>query len=164
MNDVEKILNDYYSNYDEDSRLVKDKAHHIEYITTTKYIEKYLKDGDRILEVGAGTGRYSINYASKGYMVDSVELLDKNLDILKSKITKGMNINAIKGNYKVGNSENFIIEACEYVESFLKFSPKAEIILNIDNDHLDYFKTFENIKKAFIFKAFHYLQNSSKFE
>ena len=98
MNDVEKILNDYYSNYDEDSRLVKDKAHHIEYITTTKYIEKYLKDGDRILEVGAGTGRYSINYASKGYMVDSVELLDKNLDILKSKITKGMNINAIKGN------------------------------------------------------------------
>ncbi len=50
----------------------------------------------------------------------------------------------------VGNSEHFIIEACEYVESFLKFSPKAEIILNIDNDHLDYFKTFENIKKAFI--------------
>ena len=36
------------------------------------------------------------------------------------------------------------------MESFLKFSPKAEIILNIDNDHLDYFKTFENIKNAFI--------------
>ena len=56
----------------------------------------------------------------------------------------------LDGNYKVGNSEHFIIEACEYVESFLKFSPKAEIILNIDNDHLDYFKTFENIKNAFI--------------
>lgn len=55
-----------------------------------------------------------------------------------------------ENNYKVGNSEYFIIEACEYTESFLKFSPKAEIILNIDNDHLDYFKTFENIKKAFI--------------
>ena len=54
------------------------------------------------------------------------------------------------GNYKVGNSEHFIIEACEYVESFLKFSPKAEIILNIYNDHLDYFKTFENIKNAFM--------------
>lgn len=50
----------------------------------------------------------------------------------------------------VGNSDHFIIEACEYVESFLKFSPKAEVILNIDNDHLDYFKTFENIKNAFI--------------
>ena len=56
----------------------------------------------------------------------------------------------IDGNYKIGNSEYFIIEACEYVESFLKFRPKAEIILNIDNDHLDYFKTFDNIKNAFI--------------
>lgn len=56
----------------------------------------------------------------------------------------------IDGNYKIGNSDYFIIEACEYVESFLKFRPKAEIILNIDNDHLDYFKTFENIKNAFI--------------
>ena len=55
-----------------------------------------------------------------------------------------------ENNYKVGNSEYFIIEACEYTESFLKFSPKAEIILNIDNDHLDYFKNFENIKNAFI--------------
>ena len=64
-------------------------------------------------------------------------------------IQVGAYLNAIKGNYKVGNSEHFILEACEYVESFLKFNPKAEIILNIDNDHLDYFKTFENIKKAF---------------
>ena len=56
----------------------------------------------------------------------------------------------INGNYRVGNSENFIIEACEYVESFLKFSPKSEIILNIDNDHLDYYKNIENVKKAFI--------------
>lgn len=65
-------------------------------------------------------------------------------------IQVGAFLNAIDGNYKVGNSEHFIIEACEYVESFLKFTPKAEIILNIDNDHLDYFKTFENIKKAFL--------------
>ncbi|MCI8641575.1 MAG: UDP-N-acetylmuramate--L-alanine ligase [Clostridia bacterium] len=65
-------------------------------------------------------------------------------------IQVGAFLNSIDGNYKVGNSEHFIIEACEYVESFLKFSPKAEIILNIDNDHLDYFKTFDNIKNAFI--------------
>ena len=98
MNDVEEILNNYYNNYDEDSRLIRDKAHRIEYITTTKYIEKYLKKGDRILEIGAGTGRYSINYASKGYKVDAVELVNKNLEILKSKITKDMDITAIKGN------------------------------------------------------------------
>lgn len=65
-------------------------------------------------------------------------------------IQVGASLKAIDGNYRVGKSEEFILEACEYVESFLKFSPKAEVILNIDNDHLDYFKTFENIKKAFI--------------
>ena len=98
MNDVEEILSNYYNNYDEDSRLIRNNAHKIEYITTTKYIEKYLKKGDRIIEIGAGTGRYSINYASKGYKVDTVELVNKNLEILKSKITPNMNINAIKGN------------------------------------------------------------------
>ncbi|MBQ2938379.1 MAG: UDP-N-acetylmuramate--L-alanine ligase [Clostridia bacterium] len=73
------------------------------------------------------------------------------LEALKDpSIQVGAFLNSIDGNYKVGNSEHFIIEACEYVESFLKFSPKAEIILNIDNDHLDYFKTFDNIKNAFV--------------
>ncbi len=65
-------------------------------------------------------------------------------------IQVGAYLKQLNGNYKVGSSDHFIIEACEYVESFLKFSPKAEIILNIDNDHLDYFKNLDNIKKAFI--------------
>lgn len=77
----------------------------------------------------------------------SVCFLKGNMD---PNIQVGGILKQIDGNYKVGNSEYFIIEACEYVESFLKFRPKAEIILNIDNDHLDYFKTFENIKNAFI--------------
>ena len=76
------------------------------------------------------------------------------LCFLEAKKDPSMQVGAIleelNGNYRVGNSEYFIIEACEYVESFLKFSPKSEIILNIDNDHLDYYKNFENIKKAFI--------------
>ena len=70
--------------------------------------------------------------------------------LLDPSIQVGAYLKQIDGNYKVGNSEHFIIEACEYVESFLKFSPRAEIVLNIDNDHLDYFKNFENIKNAFI--------------
>ena len=65
-------------------------------------------------------------------------------------IQVGAIIPELDGNYRIGNSENFIIEACEYVESFLKFSPKSEIILNIDNDHLDYYKNIENVKQAFI--------------
>lgn len=62
----------------------------------------------------------------------------------------GASLDTINGNYKVGRSDFFILEACEYVESFLKFHPKAEIILNIDNDHLDYYGSIDNIKAAFI--------------
>ena len=68
---------------------------------------------------------------------------------LDPTIQVGANLKQIDGNYTVGNSDYFILEACEYMENFLRFSPKAEIILNIDNDHLDYFKTFDNIKLAF---------------
>lgn len=64
-------------------------------------------------------------------------------------IQVGAMLKELNGNYRVGNSENFIIEACEYVESFLKFSPQSAVVTNIDNDHLDYFKTFDNIKHAF---------------
>ena len=77
----------------------------------------------------------------------SLCFIEGNLD---PSIQVGAYLKQLDGNYRVGNSEHFVIEACEYVESFLKFSPKAEIVLNIDNDHLDYFKTFDNIKNAFI--------------
>ena len=62
----------------------------------------------------------------------------------------GAVLDSIGGNYRVGESEYFIIEACEYSASFLDFFPKVEVILNIDNDHLDYYKTMENIKAAFV--------------
>lgn len=77
----------------------------------------------------------------------SLCFIEANLD---PNVQVGAILKAIDGNYRIGNSEHFIIEACEYVESFLKFSPKAEIVLDIDNDHLDYFKSFDNIKNAFI--------------
>jgi len=68
---------------------------------------------------------------------------------LDPTIQVGAMLKEINGNYRVGNSDYFILEACEYVESFLKFSPKSAVVLNIDNDHLDYFKNFDNIKLAF---------------
>lgn len=64
-------------------------------------------------------------------------------------IQVGSTLNTIGGNYRVGKSDYFIIESCEYSDSFLNFHEKSTIILNIDNDHLDYFGTFENIKKSF---------------
>lgn len=98
MKDSFSIVKNYYDNYEEDQRFTKDKAHSVEYLTTKKYIEEKLKPGDRILEVGAGTGAYSIHYASKGYSVDAVELSLNNLKVLRSKITSDMNIKAIQGN------------------------------------------------------------------
>lgn len=101
MNDrkLDNVLDNYYSDdYVEDDRLTKDKTHYIEFITTTKYIDKYLKPGDRILEVGAGTGAYSLFYANKGYQVDAVELIDANVNIMKSKVKDNMNINILQGN------------------------------------------------------------------
>ncbi len=64
-------------------------------------------------------------------------------------IQVGAYLKQLNGNYRVGNSNYFIIEACEYVESYLKLFPKTEVILNIDNDHLDYFGTFDNIVRSF---------------
>ena len=64
-------------------------------------------------------------------------------------IEVGALLDAIGGNYRVGNSDYLILESCEYKGNFLKFFPNTEVILNIDNDHLDYYKTFENIVKTF---------------
>lgn len=64
-------------------------------------------------------------------------------------IEVGAILDLIEGNYRVGNSEYFILESCEYKGNFLKFFPHTEIILNIDNDHLDYYKTFDNVVKTF---------------
>ena len=77
----------------------------------------------------------------------SCSFLEADLD---PNVQVGAILKQLDSNYKIGNSDYFILEACEYVESFLKFYPKSAIILNIDNDHLDYFKNFDNIKNAFI--------------
>lgn len=52
-------------------------------------------------------------------------------------------------NFRMGRSRYLVIEACEYDGSFLEYSPQIAIITNIDKEHLDYFKTFANVKKAF---------------
>jgi ubiquinone/menaquinone biosynthesis C-methylase UbiE len=95
---TDDIMNDHYSNYEEDVRFNKDKAHRIEFLTTVKYIDKYLKLDDKILEIGAGTGAYAIHYAKQGYEVDAIELVQTNLDILNTKTTPDMKINAKQGN------------------------------------------------------------------
>ena len=53
-------------------------------------------------------------------------------------------------NYRVGKSDYFIIEACEYKDSYQNFKQRSAIVTNVDNDHLDYFKNIDNIEKSFI--------------
>jgi len=62
----------------------------------------------------------------------------------------GGELNAIGGNTRIGGNKYFVSEACEYVESFLKFYPFLAIVLNIEEDHLDYFKDIEHIKSSFL--------------
>lgn len=56
---------------------------------------------------------------------------------------------SIGGNYRIGNEDYFVLETCEYCDSFLKFNPHSAIILNVDKDHIDYFKNLDNIYKSF---------------
>lgn len=68
---------------------------------------------------------------------------------LDPTILVGGDVDAINGNFKIGNSEYFVTEACEYKESFLKFFPYVGVILNIDADHLDYYRDLDHITETF---------------
>ena len=98
MSKVEEILENYYNQGKEKDRLIKDKAHMVEFLTTTRYIDKYLKKEDRILDIGAGTGIYSLYYAKKGYKIDAIELTNSNIEEFKKNIKKEMDIKLNKGN------------------------------------------------------------------
>jgi len=84
-----EIVSSFYNEIDEDSRLGKSRHGQMEYITTMHYIHKYAREGGRLLEIGAGTGKYSIALAKAGYDVTSVELVEHNLEVLKAN-SKGL--------------------------------------------------------------------------
>ena len=77
-----------------------------------------------------------------------VSLILKNAK-LDPTILVGGNLSEIGGNYSVGEGDYFVTEACEYRDSFLELRPQIEVILNIDSDHLDYFKDIDHIVNSF---------------
>lgn len=79
-------LEKYYNKFCEDKRLTRKYAQ-VEFLTSMKYIHEYLEDNvnAKILDVGAGTGRYSVKLANEGYDVTAIELVKHNLGVLKSK-------------------------------------------------------------------------------
>jgi len=78
-------LTRHYSTHDEDVRLTTQRGK-VEFLTTMRYIERYLEPGMRVLEIGAGTGRYSLTLARMGYDVTAIELVQHNIDIFKKKL------------------------------------------------------------------------------
>ena len=92
-------LEEYYNNYDEEGRLLS-RHGQVEYLTTMKYIKECLEgiSDPSILEVGAGTGRYSVTLAKQGLQVTAVELIAHNLEILRSKLDGTEPIHTTQGN------------------------------------------------------------------
>ncbi len=92
-------LEEYYNNYDEEGRLL---SHHgqVEYLTTMRYIKECLEgiSNPSIIEIGAGTGCYSVALAKQGSHVTAVELIEHNLEVLRSKLNGTEPIHAIQGN------------------------------------------------------------------
>ena len=81
------FLEDFYSHYDEEGRLLS-RHGQVEYLTTMKYIRESLEgvSDPAVLEVGAGTGRYSVTLAKMGIPVTAVELLGHNLEQLRATL------------------------------------------------------------------------------
>lgn len=92
-----KLLTEIYDKGYEDTRLTRTRHGQLEFFTTMEYIHKYLKRGMKILEVGAGTGKYSITLAKEDYDVTAVELVKSNLGVLKRNAKGVKNIKAFQG-------------------------------------------------------------------
>lgn len=91
------VVTQFYNTIHEEERL-RDKHGQIEFRTTMKYIHDFLKRGMRVLEIGAGTGRYSLSLAKEGYEVDAVELVEHNIEIFRSKMQGENRVRIIQGN------------------------------------------------------------------
>ena len=96
-NESERV-NKIYEIFDEDSRLNRSKAARVEFLTSVKIIEEYLRPGDKILDIGAGAGEYSLYFAGKGYEVHALELADANIASFRRKISSSHPVELIQGN------------------------------------------------------------------
>ena len=92
-----EIINGFYDGYVEDTRLSRSRHGQLEYLTTMKYIHQVIPKRASIIEVGAGTGRYSVALAKEGHDVTAIELAKSNLEFLRQN-SKGLeNITSYQG-------------------------------------------------------------------
>ena len=96
--DDAELVQEVYQRYNEDTRLNKSRAARVEFLTTVRYIEKYLTPGAKILDAGAGASEYSFYFARKGYEVSALELADANIAAFRAKMTDDDSIDLVQGN------------------------------------------------------------------
>ncbi|MBR4799307.1 MAG: class I SAM-dependent methyltransferase, partial [Clostridia bacterium] len=97
MSDRLEILNEFYGQSDEDGRLGRTRHGQLEHRMTVKYIHRYASAGTKVLEIGAGTGRYSVALAKEGMEVTAVELVESNLEKLRENAKGVANLQAFRG-------------------------------------------------------------------
>lgn len=98
MEDESEQVQRIYEVFHEDTRLNRSKAARVEFLTTVRIIEEYAKPGDRILDVGAGAGEYSLYFSRKGYRVSALELADANIQAFRAKLTPEDDLELVQGN------------------------------------------------------------------
>ncbi|CAH2215135.1 UDP-N-acetylmuramate--L-alanine ligase [Tepidibacter aestuarii] len=125
---------------DDNEELNQARSKSIKTLSRAEFLGQIMKDYKNPIAVSGTHGKTSTT------SMLSVIFEYSNLD---PTILVGGNLKDIGGNVKIGNSENFITEACEYVDSFLNFNPKVSIVLNIEADHLDYFDGLDDVKDSF---------------
>lgn len=92
-----EVLDIIYKTGEEDSRLIRNRQGQLEYFTTMHYIERFSEEEMKIIELGAGTGRYSIPLAKQGMNVTAVELMDSNLEVFMKNAEGVSNLQIAKG-------------------------------------------------------------------
>lgn len=132
-----------------DEEFVYAKNNNIPILERAEVLGEITRKYDKTIAVSGTNGK-----TTTSSMLSTIFLKAKK----KPSIQIGALLKEINSNYVIGESDYFIIEACEYKESFLHFSHETGIILNIDMDHLDYYKNFDNIKKAF----YNFAKNTKK--
>lgn len=125
---------------DNDPELIFARKHNIECVERAAFLGEYTKSYENLICISGTHGK-----STTTSMIASVFLEAS----LNPTIQIGASLKKINGNFHIGSNKYFILEACEYVDSFLHFHPTSEIILNIDDDHLDYFGSLANVKSSF---------------
>ena len=129
VNKHKDIIINKYTEYNEDERLVSDRGHNLEYLTTMRYIQKFLKPDAKILEIGAATGRYSIALAKMGYDVTAVDLTPRNVEVMKSKSKRLKNFNCMVGDaldLSMFEDKNFELYLCKLNLLKYAYCPKPK--------------------------------------